>query len=105
MWYAVRSVVKWSDDENDVSRYEERIVIFQADSFETATRMAEEEAEEYAKDIVQGESLGLYQAFEISESFEDGSELFSLVRDSDLAPEEYLDHFFDTGRERQRHIE
>jgi hypothetical protein len=32
----------------------------------------------------------------------DGAEIFSLMRDSDLAPEDYLDSFFDTGTEGQR---
>lgn len=105
MWYAVRSVVRWPDGGHDSPRYEERITIFRADSFEAAVRLAEEESVEYARDVVQGEALGMYQAFSIKEEFEDGLELFSLIRDSDLAPEEYLDHFFDTGLERQGFIE
>jgi hypothetical protein len=32
----------------------------------------------------------------------DGAEVFSLMRDSQLAPAEYLDAFFDTGSERQQ---
>jgi hypothetical protein len=30
-----------------------------------------------------------------------GVEVFSLIRDSDLPPKEYLDQFFDTGTEHQ----
>jgi len=33
-----------------------------------------------------------------------GSEVFSLLRNSDLQPDEYLNAFFDTGSERQGHI-
>ena len=33
-----------------------------------------------------------------------GAELFSLLRESDLEPKEYLDAFFDTGDERQGEI-
>lgn len=40
---------------------------------------------------------------ETSEVFfgQSGSELFSLIRDSSLSPEAYVDHFFDTGSEHQ----
>lgn len=31
----------------------------------------------------------------------DGAEVFSLMRDSDLEPDDYLDAFFSTGNERQ----
>ncbi|GAA3516797.1 DUF4288 domain-containing protein [Actinocatenispora rupis] len=105
MWYAVRSVVPWPDGEHHAPRYEERVTIFRADSFEAAVRLAKEESAEYARDVVGGAALGMYQAFLIREEFEDGAEVFSLIRDSDLAPEEYLDHFFDTGRERQGFLE
>ena len=33
----------------------------------------------------------------------DGAEIFSLMRDSDLDPEDYLDTFFDTGEEHESH--
>jgi hypothetical protein len=33
-----------------------------------------------------------------------GIELFSLLRESDLEPSAYLDHFHDTGTERQTEI-
>ena len=33
-----------------------------------------------------------------------GVEVFSLIRDSPLAPREYVDRFFDTGAEHQRKV-
>ena len=41
----------------------------------------------------------------MAEPLGDGAEVFSLMRDSDLTPHEYLDHFFDTGDERQGPLE
>jgi hypothetical protein len=32
----------------------------------------------------------------------DGAEVFSLIRDSQLSPDDYLNTFFDTGSERQQ---
>jgi hypothetical protein len=33
-----------------------------------------------------------------------GAEVFSLMRDSELAPDDYIDRFFDTGQERQASV-
>ena len=60
--------------------------------------MSESEADDY-----DGESIGYHMVFELDDgSLRSGSELFSLMRDSDLTPNEYLDHFHDTGTERTR---
>ncbi len=34
-----------------------------------------------------------------------GTKVFSLMRDSDFSPDEYLDHFHDTGTERARTLD
>lgn len=49
------------------------------------------------------EYVGLAQAFHMFDSPVSGREVFSLMQDSELPPEEYIDRFFDTGRERQQH--
>ncbi|MFC0019029.1 hypothetical protein AAFN60_04080 [Roseibacillus persicicus] len=65
--------------------------------------MAQSEAKEYSKK--QGfEALDFLQAYWLpkdSGPIPQGCEIFSLLRESDLEPEEYLDRFFDTGEERQ----
>ena len=77
------------------------MTIWLADSFDEAISFAEREAEEYSA-ILEEEYLGFAQAFSLGERvIEPGSEVFSLMRDSALEPREYLDHFFDTGSERQ----
>ena len=99
-WYGVRCIFKWRDR----PEYEERITVWRATSFEAAIERAETEANQYAANIG-FEYLGLAQAFELSvDQIEDGSEVFSLIRTSPLAPDEYVNRFFDTGSERQRNI-
>jgi hypothetical protein len=100
VWYGVRCVFGASR----TSSYEERITLWRADSFESAVELAERDANEYAQ-TCELEYLGLAQAYQIEgENLENGSEVFSLVRDSDLAPNVYISRFFDTGRERQGSI-
>lgn len=46
--------------------------------------------------------LGLAQAYRLDGSPGHGSEVFCLVRSSDLPSQEYPDAFFDTGQARQQ---
>jgi hypothetical protein len=90
-WYAVRHIIKNAD------HYEERITVWEADSFGTAIARAEAEASEYAWKGT--EPLDLYQAFILEAPPSDGAEVFSLIRQSDLAADEYVAAFFATGNE------
>lgn len=80
--------------------YEERITLWRARDFAHAIELAEAEAAEYCEDLTNTEHLGLAQAYEL---FDDpstqGAEVFSLLRDSELSPSEYIDRFFETGEE------
>jgi hypothetical protein len=81
--------------------YEERIVLWKAESIDSAIAKAEGETRCYAED--ERSVLALSQAYQLYDdvSFEGESvEVFSLLRESDLAPETYLTAFFDTGDER-----
>ena len=81
--------------------YEERLTLWQAESFAEAISLAEREAAEYSE-TVQVSYVGLAQACGLAaDPPTSGSEVFSLLRGSDLAPKDYQDRFFDTGRERQ----
>jgi len=101
-WYTVRCV--FQSDSDDGFAYEERLTLWQAESFDQAISLAEAEAVEYAEHL-QVKYVGLAQAYLLVDPDPptSGAEVFSLVRDSDLAPRDYLDRFFNTGRERQRH--
>jgi hypothetical protein len=97
-WFGVRCVFAWSGWEGEP--FEERITLWRARSLDHAIELAEQEAGDYAEE--NGfEYLHLSQAYAITEGSEIGSgtEVFSLLRDSDLAPDDYLNSFFETGRE------
>ena len=98
-WYSVRCVfaTRSSDDTDFI--YEERITTWLAPSFEAAVAMAEEEAEEYTAFFERQTYVGLAQAFWMFDTPRHGAEVFSLMRDSALEPEEYLSTFFTTGAE------
>lgn len=83
--------------------YEERITLWRARSADEAIARAEAEAQEYAGEIDDHPStyLDLAQSFRLFDEPADGAEIFSLMRDSDLPPDDYLDTFFDTGAEHQ----
>ena len=108
VWFAVRCVFRtgWAAREQARPVYEERVTLWRAASVEEAVSRAETEARAYAATIEEApdEYLGLAQAYRLEEAPTDGSELFSLLRESDLAPQDYLDAFFDTGSERTREL-
>lgn len=78
--------------------------MWQAESIDNAIELAEKEAKDYASEDMK--FLGFSQAYALSESAPiNGIEVFSLLRESDLDPEIYLDTFFDTGREHEGEYE
>src|SRR5712691_516365 len=100
-WYGVRCIFKLGDQ----PLYEERITVWRAQSFGEAIDLAEAEAREYG--ATNGfEYLQLAQIFDQkSEIVGSGSEVFSLIRESRLAPDDYINRFFATGSERQGTLE
>jgi hypothetical protein len=99
-WYAVRCVFRWKAAENAL--YEERLTLWQAASADGAIARAEEEARTYAADNGL-HYLELAQCYRLPVEGRpgDGDEVFSLLRESPLDEDAYLDRHFDTGRERQ----
>lgn len=86
--------------------YEERVTLWSADTFEVALELAEQEANAYAAEA--GERLDLLQAFQLFDEINlpsQGLEVFSLLRESDLSADDYIDSFFDTGDERERTVD
>jgi len=103
--YTVKSVIQWTRRQGQKKKflYEERITAWTADSLDKAIELAESEAKTYASK--EGfEALDLFQGFSLFDEvdfIQQGSEIFSLLRESDLDSNPYLDTFFDTGTERQ----
>lgn len=101
--YSVRCLFHWKPRTGQRRRYlyEERITLWQADSLDQAIKLAEEEAEAYSADGDQ--FLGFSQAYEMADSVAgNGKEVFSLLRESDLGPKQYIKAFFTTGSEREQ---
>jgi hypothetical protein len=102
-WFGVRCVFELdpaggADTEPRV--FEERVTIWQASDFDSAIELAEAEAVDYAT-ILDAKYVGLAQAYRIEGTPSQGTEVFSLIRRSELGPREYVSAFFDTGRELQ----
>ena len=99
-WFAVRSVFRHNAPRSSTTEhtFEERVVLFLAIDEDDAIAIAEREAESY-----DGESTGYFMSYELVDGpLGSGHEIFSLMRDSDLPSDQYLDRFHDTGAERTR---
>ena len=99
-WFGVRCLFRHGD-----AMYEERITLWRARDFEHAIELAEAEAAQYCEDLadprVPTEYVGLAQAYVLDDDpGMQGAEVFSLIRDSELSPSDYIDRFFETGEER-----
>lgn len=101
--FSVRCIFRWEPKPGRQRKhlYEERITLWQAEDIDAASELAEREARLYAREN-DVEYLAYWQAYDLLSEIEaNGVEFFSLLRESDLEPAEYLDAFFDTGLERQ----
>ena len=98
-WYCVRCIFRWEDGDC----YEERLTLWRAESLTDAIRLAEVEAATYARQVEDYplSYAGLAQAYKLDGEPGHGAEVFSLLRDSTLEPDDYLSAFFDTGQEHQ----
>ncbi len=104
--FSVRCIFRWEPRPGQARThlYEERITLWRANDIDEAIALAEVEAQSYAKDT-DVEYLEYCQAYALFEDIEASDvEVFSLLRDSDLEPTQYLDTFFDTGKEHQRTV-
>ncbi len=95
-WYAVRSVL--FDPANKL--FEERTVLFSAETSEEAFELAKAEAEDYCQSIGEMEYTGYSDHYHLSDAeLGNGVEIFSLTRNSELSAQEYIKQFLDTGSE------
>lgn len=100
---SVRTIIQWSLRPNQKLKhvYEERITAWNAGTIDEAIDLAEKDAFEYAKD--EARALDLFQAYWLFDEvgfIPQGTEVFSLLRESDLDDEDYVKIHFDTGFER-----
>jgi len=99
-WYGVRLVYRHTN--SATSRFEERIVIVQADDADSAIQKTEQLSREEYEDegtVYTGYAMAFHVFDEAEDTLGEGVEVFSLVRNSDLSVDDYLDRFHDTGNE------
>ena len=96
-WYGVRCFFRWPD----YNCYEERITVWRAMSFDEAIAKAEREARRYASEGSSFVYLDIAQAYHMVDRLKEGAEVFSLLRESDLGADAYIDRYFMTGAERE----
>ena len=91
-WYSAQCIFLHADKVQDPQQmYEERIVVLRAESMEAAIDRAEKEAEKYCSDVNGCRYIGYVNVFALyDDEIGDGSEIFSSMQRSDLAPKEYL---------------
>lgn len=103
LWFGARTIYRIEKSNTVASPnklYEERIVLISATSPDEALVKAEKEAEIYASDN-QMTYLGYVNVFQLyHDKIENGTEVYSLMRESELDGNDYIDRFFDTGSER-----
>ena len=81
--------------------YEERIVLVQAEDFQSAIEKAEKEARAYADSgTIYLEYITVFNLYD--SILRNGSEVYSEIRSSNLKPEEYIDQYYDTGCEHNK---
>ncbi|HKX29804.1 MAG TPA: DUF4288 domain-containing protein [Blastocatellia bacterium] len=95
-WYAARCVFQHLATERGPRQlYEERIVLLKAQSFDEAIQRAEKEAADYCRELegcIYTDYVDVFHLFEAK--IGDGTEIYSIMRRSDLQPEEYLDQYY-----------
>jgi len=92
-WYSVRSIYRRDTTEDGKPRrsFEERVVLFRAESFEAALAKGEAEAKCYAADLSGGKMLDRVVAYHIhDDELREGDEIWSCIRDLDTTDEEFL---------------
>jgi hypothetical protein len=103
-WYGVKCLVEHKGLPVDPGKrvYEERIVLLRASGFGEAIRRAERAAVEYATPIG-ATYIGYCNAFQIAAgTIEGGVEVYSLMREVVLTPEQFIAHYHDDGTDKGR---
>lgn len=98
-WYGVRLIYQLTGAARKA--YEERIIIIRADSEDAAIAQAEMNSQDYESETTfyTGYAMAFNIVDENGPSLGSGVEVFSLIRESELDIDGYLDRFHDTGNE------
>ena len=105
-WYGVKCIFRHDDLSGDRpgTVYEERVVVVRAETFEEALEKAEAEASDYVKGM-DAVYLDYADVFHMSEErITEGTEVYSLMRTSDLDDDAFVTRYFDDGTQHSREI-
>lgn len=97
-WYGVRSIFRSdrAEDGKPCRTFEERVVLFQAASFEDALAKGEADSEHYAADWPHPKVLDHVVAFHIhDEELREGDEVWSCIRGLVITDEEFIRRFYE----------
>lgn len=103
-WYSARCIFRHavSEERLDVSSslFEERVILIRADDFDQAMRRAIDEGIAYASSGIDVEFLECVDVFHLFDrKVGDLTEVFSLLRFTELNARDYISSFFRTGTE------
>lgn len=94
-WYSAKCVFRHLETDIRRQMYEERIILLKADSFDEAFSKAASEAEKYCTESDNCQYTGFADIFRLyEEKIGDKSEIFSVMRTSDLETDNYLERFY-----------
>ena len=102
-WYSAKTVYRHRLVQEGVTKtvFEERVVLLHAANFEDAIAKAETEANRYCSAVENVVYLGFVSVYYLpEETVGNGTEIYSLRRDSNLSDMEYLSRFHEDGHER-----
>lgn len=98
-WYGVRMLYQLTGTSKQA--YEERVMIVRADDGADAVQLAEQLSKSYESDTTKylGDAMAFHIFDENGPCLGPGTEVFSLIRESELEPNAYVGRFHDTGNE------
>ena len=97
-WFGAKTLFRHPGLEREPGKscYEERVVLIHASDEEEASRLAEEEANEYA-DGSSTRFLGYVNIFRIDDTIGSRAEVFSIMRSTTMEEDEFVTHYYDDG--------
>ena len=107
-WYSVKCVFAHDRlaEKEGTTFYEERVVVLYATSLDDAILRGEAEAHNYASMNSSARYTGFINTYHLpAEELTDKTEVYSLMRESNLDVEAFLDRYHDDGTERTQHYE
>ena len=102
-WYSVKCIFEHSNRNviEGMTVYEERIIVLLANDLDDAIARGEIEAREYASSLDNVRYVEFACAYHLyRRELIDQTEVYSIMRESDLDHDAFINHYYDDGSER-----